>query len=39
VLDDLNSVEFANSVGTGVHDIHSPRVPSEERMAGVARAA
>lgn len=28
VLDDLNSIGFSNSVGPGVYDIHSPRVPS-----------
>lgn len=27
VLDDLNAVGFANGVGPGVYDIHSPRVP------------
>ncbi|HEY0227042.1 MAG TPA: 5-methyltetrahydropteroyltriglutamate--homocysteine S-methyltransferase, partial [Mycobacterium sp.] len=32
VLDDLNSVGFANSVGPGVYDIHSPRVPSEQEI-------
>ena len=39
VLDDLNSVGFANSVGPGVYDIHSPRVPSTEEMAESLRAA
>ncbi|ORW47330.1 5-methyltetrahydropteroyltriglutamate--homocysteine methyltransferase [Mycobacterium paraense] len=39
VLDDLNSVGFANSVGPGVYDIHSPRVPSAEEMAESLRAA
>ena len=39
VLDDLNAVGFANSVGPGVYDIHSPRVPSAEEMAESLRAA
>jgi 5-methyltetrahydropteroyltriglutamate--homocysteine methyltransferase len=39
VLDDLNSVGFANSVGPGVYDIHSPRVPSRNEMAESLRAA
>jgi 5-methyltetrahydropteroyltriglutamate--homocysteine methyltransferase len=33
VLGDLNATGFANSVGPGVYDIHSPRVPSVEEMA------
>jgi 5-methyltetrahydropteroyltriglutamate--homocysteine methyltransferase len=33
VLDDLNAVGFSNSVGPGVYDIHSPRVPRTEEMA------
>ncbi|WP_205874314.1 5-methyltetrahydropteroyltriglutamate--homocysteine S-methyltransferase [Mycobacterium camsae] len=39
VLDDLNAIGFANSVGPGVYDIHSPRVPSTEEMAASFRAA
>jgi 5-methyltetrahydropteroyltriglutamate--homocysteine methyltransferase len=39
VLDDLNSVGFANSVGPGVYDIHSPRVPSSDEIAKSLRAA
>ncbi len=39
VLDDLNSVGFANSIGPGVYDIHSPRVPSAGEMAESLRAA
>ncbi|OBF03782.1 5-methyltetrahydropteroyltriglutamate--homocysteine S-methyltransferase [Mycobacterium sp. ACS4054] len=39
VLDDLNSVGFSNSVGPGVYDIHSPRVPSTKEMAESLRAA
>ncbi|MDL9937115.1 5-methyltetrahydropteroyltriglutamate--homocysteine S-methyltransferase [Gordonia sp. ABSL1-1] len=32
VLDDLNQVGFANGVGPGVYDIHSPRVPGAEEI-------
>ncbi|MEE6175848.1 5-methyltetrahydropteroyltriglutamate--homocysteine S-methyltransferase [Mycobacterium sp. 050134] len=39
VLGDLNSVGFSNSVGPGVYDIHSPRVPSTGEMAESLRAA
>jgi 5-methyltetrahydropteroyltriglutamate--homocysteine methyltransferase len=39
VLDDLNSIGFANSVGPGVYDIHSPRVPSTDEIAKSLRAA
>jgi 5-methyltetrahydropteroyltriglutamate--homocysteine methyltransferase len=39
VLDDLNSVGFSNSVGPGVYDIHSPRVPSTNEIATSLRAA
>ena len=39
VLDDLNAVGFANSVGLGVYAIHSPRVPSAGEMAESLRAA
>jgi 5-methyltetrahydropteroyltriglutamate--homocysteine methyltransferase len=39
VLEDLNAVGFANSVGPGVYDIHSPRVPSTNEMAESLRAA
>jgi 5-methyltetrahydropteroyltriglutamate--homocysteine methyltransferase len=39
VLDDLNAVGFANGVGPGVYDIHSPRVPSTSEMADSLRAA
>ena len=39
VLDDLNSIGFSNSVGPGVYDIHSPRVPGTEEMAESLRAA
>ncbi|WP_425489088.1 5-methyltetrahydropteroyltriglutamate--homocysteine S-methyltransferase [Mycobacterium vicinigordonae] len=39
VLDDLNAIGFSNSVGPGVYDIHSPRVPSTEEMATSLQAA
>ncbi|MHA3024091.1 5-methyltetrahydropteroyltriglutamate--homocysteine S-methyltransferase [Mycobacterium sp. BMJ-28] len=39
VLDDLNAIGFANSVGPGVYDIHSPRVPATEEIAESLRAA
>ena len=39
VLDDLNAIGFSNSVGPGVYDIHSPRVPSADEMAASLRAA
>ncbi|OHV04993.1 5-methyltetrahydropteroyltriglutamate--homocysteine S-methyltransferase [Mycobacterium talmoniae] len=39
VLDDLNAVGFSNSVGPGVYDIHSPRVPSTAEMADSLQAA
>ncbi len=39
LLDDLNAIGFSNSVGPGVYDIHSPRVPSTEEMAESLRAA
>ena len=39
VLDDLNSTGFSNSVGPGVYDIHSPRVPSTDEIAKSLRAA
>jgi len=39
VLDDLNSIGFSNSVGPGVYDIHSPRVPSADEIATSLRAA
>jgi len=39
VLADLNSIGFSNSVGPGVYDIHSPRVPSTDEIATSLRAA
>ncbi|MUM19213.1 5-methyltetrahydropteroyltriglutamate--homocysteine S-methyltransferase [Mycobacterium sp. CBMA271] len=39
VLGDLNAIGFSNSVGPGVYDIHSPRVPSSEEMADSLREA
>ncbi|WP_197696779.1 5-methyltetrahydropteroyltriglutamate--homocysteine S-methyltransferase [Mycobacterium sp. 852002-51152_SCH6134967] len=39
VLGDLNAAGFANSVGPGVYDIHSPRVPAVGEMASALREA
>jgi len=39
VLDDLNGIGFSNSVGPGVYDIHSPRVPTTGEMATSLRRA
>ncbi|MDT5002356.1 MAG: 5-methyltetrahydropteroyltriglutamate--homocysteine methyltransferase [Mycobacterium sp.] len=39
VLGDLNAVGFANSVGPGVYDIHSPRVPGVEEITTSLREA
>ncbi len=39
VLDDLNAAGFSNSVGPGVYDIHSPRVPGADEIAASLRAA
>lgn len=39
VLDDLNAVGFFSSVGPGVYDIHSPRVPGTAEIAESLRAA
>ncbi|CAM2930208.1 5-methyltetrahydropteroyltriglutamate--homocysteine S-methyltransferase [Prescottella defluvii] len=39
VLDDLNAVGFDLGVGPGVYDIHSPRVPSVDEIAGSLRSA
>lgn len=39
VLEDLTAAGFANSVGPGVYDIHSPRVPSTDEMTAALRDA
>lgn len=39
VLDDLNAAGFANSVGPGVYDIHSPRVPTRDEIVTSLREA
>ena len=39
ILDDLNAIGFSNSVGPGVYDIHSPRIPSTEEMTTSLREA
>ncbi len=39
VLDDLNAVGFANGVGPGIYDIHSPRGPGTAEIAESLSAA
>ncbi|MGW4101012.1 5-methyltetrahydropteroyltriglutamate--homocysteine S-methyltransferase [Mycobacterium sp. NPDC004974] len=39
VLGDLNAAGFSNSVGPGVYDIHSPRVPGVEEITTALREA
>ncbi|KXP00815.1 5-methyltetrahydropteroyltriglutamate--homocysteine S-methyltransferase [Tsukamurella pseudospumae] len=39
ILDDLNEAGFANQVGPGVYDIHSPRVPAQDEVEASLRAA
>ncbi|GAA3961541.1 5-methyltetrahydropteroyltriglutamate--homocysteine S-methyltransferase [Gordonia caeni] len=39
VLDDLNAIGFANEVGPGVYDIHSPRIPDAAEMTSLLREA
>ncbi|MCA0158668.1 5-methyltetrahydropteroyltriglutamate--homocysteine S-methyltransferase [Tsukamurella sp. M9C] len=39
ILADLNEAGFANQVGPGVYDIHSPRVPAQEEIESSLRAA
>ncbi len=39
VLEDLNAIGFANSVGPGVYDIHSPRIPATAEIAESLRMA
>ncbi|QEN14350.1 5-methyltetrahydropteroyltriglutamate--homocysteine S-methyltransferase [Mycolicibacterium sp. ELW1] len=39
VLGDLNAAGFANSVGPGVYDIHSPRVPGVDEIISLLREA
>jgi 5-methyltetrahydropteroyltriglutamate--homocysteine methyltransferase len=39
VLPDLNAAGFSNSVGPGVYDIHSPRVPSADEIVTSLREA
>ncbi|MDF0528733.1 5-methyltetrahydropteroyltriglutamate--homocysteine S-methyltransferase [Tsukamurella sp. 8F] len=39
VLADLNEAGFANQVGPGVYDIHSPRVPGQGEIEESLRAA
>lgn len=39
VLADLDTVGFARGIGPGVYDIHSPRVPDEDEIVALLRAA
>lgn len=39
VLEDLNAIGFANEVGPGVYDIHSPRIPNAAEMTDLLREA
>ncbi|WP_432513236.1 5-methyltetrahydropteroyltriglutamate--homocysteine S-methyltransferase [Kineococcus sp. SYSU DK001] len=39
VLADIAGAGFGRGIGPGVYDIHSPRVPSAEEVAGLLRAA
>jgi 5-methyltetrahydropteroyltriglutamate--homocysteine methyltransferase len=39
VLGDLTAAGFANSVGPGVYDIHSPRVPGVDEIIALLREA
>ena len=39
ILDDLTGAGFANQVGPGVYDIHSPRVPTAEEITELLRRA
>ncbi|MCB0949930.1 MAG: 5-methyltetrahydropteroyltriglutamate--homocysteine S-methyltransferase, partial [Mycobacterium sp.] len=39
VLDDLNAIGFGSSVGPGVYDIHSPRIPAAAEIAELLRSA
>lgn len=39
ILADLNEAGFANQVGPGVYDIHSPRVPAQDEVEASLRAA
>ena len=39
VVSDIRSVDFGRGIGPGVYDIHSPRVPSADEVAGLIGAA
>jgi 5-methyltetrahydropteroyltriglutamate--homocysteine methyltransferase len=39
VLEDLRELGYARGIGPGVYDIHSPRVPSVEEIAGALQRA
>jgi 5-methyltetrahydropteroyltriglutamate--homocysteine methyltransferase len=39
LLDDWERTGYDNEIGTGVYDIHSPRVPPTDEMVDLLRAA
>lgn len=39
LLDCFKDFNYPNAIGPGVYDIHSPRVPSEDEILGLLRAA
>ncbi len=39
LLDAFREYEYPNDIGPGIYDIHSPRVPGVEEMAGLVRKA
>ncbi len=39
IVEDLTAAGFANSIGPGVYDIHSPRVPDTDEVVESLRAA
>jgi len=39
LLETFREFEYPNEIGPGVYDIHSPRVPGVEEIAGLIRAA
>ena len=39
LLDAFRTYEYPNGIGPGVYDIHSPRIPTTEEIAGLLRKA
>jgi 5-methyltetrahydropteroyltriglutamate--homocysteine methyltransferase len=39
IVEDLTAAGFGNSIGPGVYDIHSPRVPGTDEIVDGLRAA